>query len=903
MVQRRRLPLRAAAATLVAVVLGLAVPLGAAAQDPPWSANPAVDQRAQAILSQMTLEEKIDLVTGVINPNNPFFNNGNERLGVPPLGAQDGPVGVRLGGGSSGNPAPHNGKATLLPSGTALASTFDTDRAFQYGRVLGVEAFRSRSNMMLAPTTDVLRNPFNPRAWETFSEDPLLTGELGAADTAGIQSVPGVGASVKHYALNTQEHRRQTVNAVVDERTLEELYVRPFETVVGKAHPASVMCAFTSVNGVDACSSTDLLTSILKGRLGFKGFVMTDYQANLETVESANAGLDLDMPGVNPGENGATAISGSTVWAGKLLQAVQSRQVSEAKMDDKVLRILRAMIGVGMFEHPPTLEDLPVQEHGQFAREASAAGTVLLKNRHRTLPLTNRRLRSIAVIGPQTDIAWRGAGSAVVNPAYEVSPLDAIRERAGDDVEILTAEGVEPIGGSTVFAATPPVPRSFLAPPGGQPGEGLRGEYFASTDLSGAPVATITDPIAARAQGFYLFLPAPTPGLPVAPQAGSIRWTGTLTAPTTGNYRFNLTAFGTARAFLDGELLAEMGPSQHVGHPDERTFDLRLRAGERHDIRIEYLANSPEHTSQFGFLFGAQVSFGWVHGPNQVAPRIREAAATAGRADAAIVFARTFESEGFIDRATLELPNDQAQLIREVARRNPRTTVVLQTGGAVATRSWATAPEATLENWFGGEEQGHAIADVLWGDVNPSGSLPITLPRRDRETPITFRDDPVQYPEVNDRTEYKEGIFVGYRGHQEFRLPVGYPFGHGLSYTAFRYSRLSAPRTTVTPGTGDIRVRFTITNTGRRPGTEIAQVYTGRLPTAIETSPRTLAGWARVTLDPGESRRVTVTLDPRAFQYWDVDADRWLAPSGVVRVRVGASVKNIRLRGAVRVGS
>ncbi len=884
------LPRSIAAAACAAVLLMLAVPLGASAQAPAWYENPAVDQRAQALVDQMTLEEKIDFVTGVINPQYPFYNNGIARLGIPALGAQDGPVGVRLPNDI------HGGKSTLLPSATSLASTFDKARATQFGRVLGVEAFKSGSSMSLAPSADVLRNPFNPRAWETFSEDPLLTGVMGAADTAGIQSVPGVGATVKHYALNTQEHRRQTVNAVVDERTLEELYLRPFDTMVREAHPASAMCAFTSVNGVDACSSTELLTSILKGRLGFKGFVQTDYQANLETVESANAGTDLDFPGVGTGENGATAFSGFTVWAGRLLQAVNNGQVSEATIDDKVLRILRAMIGLGMFDHPPVIEDLPVQEHGRLAREISAEGTVLLKNEKKALPLSNRGPRSLALIGPETDIAWRGGGSAVVSPAYEVTPLDAIRERAGDDVEILTADGVEPIGPATVFAATPPVPRTFLAPPGGQPGEGLRGEYFGSTDLSGAPITTIIDPIAARTQGFYTFLPAPTPGLPDAPGAGSIRWSGTLTAPTTGNYRFELSAFGSARAWLDGKQVADLGPSAHVGHPDKAFIDVRLEAGKSHDIRIEYRANSPEHTSQFGFLFGAQVSFGWVHGATEVAPRIREAAEVAGKADAAIVFARTLESEGFIDRASLELPNDQAQLIREVARRNKRTIVVLQTGGAVATGSWAAAPEAVLQNWFGGEEQGNAIADILWGDVNPSGSLPITLPRSDDETPITFRNDPEQYPEVDDRTEYKEGVFIGYRGHDEFRIPVGYPFGHGLSYTKFRYSRLEVPRQPQTPGAG-IPVSFTVTNKGARRGTEIAQVYSGKLKAPVDTAPKQLAGWARVTLAPGESRRVTVTLDPKAFSYWGSYTHRWITPGGRVPIYVGGSSRDISLTG------
>ena len=209
---------------------------------------------------------------------------------------------------------------------------------------------------------------------------------------------------------------------------------------------------------------------------------------------------------------------------------------------------------------------------------------------------------------------------------------------------------------------------------------------------------------------------------------------------------------------------------------------------------------------------------------------------------------------------------------------------------------------AILENWFGGEEQGHAVADVLWGDVNPSGSLPITFPQSDQQTPITVRGDEEQYPGVNDRTEYREGVFIGYRGHQEFNLSPRWPFGHGLSYTAFGFSRLQTPSRVQRPESSQVQVSFTLRNRGRRRGTEIAQVYVGRLPTnAVRTPKRVLAGWAKATLDPGESRRVTATLDRRAFQYWDVNADRWVTPRGRVRIMVGSSVEDIELRGAVRI--
>jgi beta-glucosidase len=324
-----------------------------------------------------------------------------------------------------------------------------------------------------------------------------------------------------------------------------------------------------------------------------------------------------------------------------------------------------------------------------------------------------------------------------------------------------------------------------------------------------------------------------------------------------------------------------------------------LVAGQARDVRIDYQANSPNQT----FLIGAGIKFGWVHAADVVAPNIQAAARAARRSDVAIVFARTYESEGFIDRPSLQLPYDQGQLIREVARRNRRTIVVLQTGGPVTTAEWDRRVPAILENWFGGQEQGHSIADVLWGDVNPSGSLPVTFPRSDQQTPITFRGDPLQYPEVNDQTHYQEGVFIGYRGYQKYGLAPRWPFGLGLSYTTFRYSGLQVPRGPQTPGTGDLQVRFTLTNTGHRRGTEIAQVYVGTLPTsAVDTPAKQLAGWARATLNPGASQRVTVTLDRRALSYWDVGTHQWVTPSGRVRILVGASSADTRLSSAITVG-
>ena len=824
----------------------------------------------------MTLEEKVDMMHGELTGG--LYNAPIARLGIPALVTANGSAGVRIAiTGANG------GRATQLPSGMALAATWDPGIAEQHGRLTGAEAHSTGHNVQLAPVLDIARVAEAGRTFEGYGEDPLLSGTMGAASIRGIQASPVV-STVKHYNLYTQETFRQTGgNAVVDERTLQEIYVRPFAIALRDGHPGSVMCAFNRINGVSACENDVLLNQVLKTQLGFQGWVMSDYLADFSTVPAALAGLDQEMPGnFNPDTS-----PGDCRFCGPLLDAVRAGQVPQSRIDDAVLRILREMFLHGLFDTPAVVQALPEAEDGATARSIAEQAMVLLKNDRSVLPLGSATT-SIAVIGADADAVVTGGGSSVVAPTYTVSPLQAIQARAGADAVVQHSPGADPVTAAALLPGPDPVPSDFLAPPDGQ-GRGLRAEYFLNKDFSGAPTIDRTDPYAAINGGFFLladFGNNRSPHFPASPQSlndgSSIRWSGTLTAPVAGSYQLALTSTGSSRLFVDGaEVLSTSTPAEL---PTTNTVAVDFEAGSAHDVRIEFVDDSPRDIVDAGPRF----KFGWTPPAGVIAPQARAAADLARTSQAAVVLVRDYGSEGG-DKPHLRLPNGQAELIRQVAAANPNTIVVLNAGGAVQTSDWDGAVPAVLHAWYGGQEQGSAIARILFGDVNPSGKLPITMPVDDAQTPTST---PGQFPGVNKEARFTEGIFVGYRGYEQFNIKPQYPFGHGLSYTTFDYSNLRTSPTSVT---------VNVANSGRVAGSEVVQVYAGSVSAPVPTAPKSLAGFAKVVLQPGQSQDVTIALDPQSMSYWDVATHAWVAPAGTIPILVGASSADIRLNGSVQV--
>ncbi|WP_163567915.1 glycoside hydrolase family 3 C-terminal domain-containing protein [Fodinicola feengrottensis] len=657
--------------------------------------------------------------------------NGIPRLGIPPQLLSDGPAGVR-----DGTPA------TSLPAPVSLAAaSFDQNLAHQYGAVMGDEAARRGYEALYSPMVNIVRIPNGGRNFETLGEDPALAGSIGTGEVAGIQSQQ-VAAQVKHFAANNQEDGRTTTSSDVDERTLHEIYLPAFEDTVknGKAW-SLMMCAYNKVNGTYACENYPLLHDVLKDDWNFDGVVGSDYPATHSTVASAQAGLDQEF-------------GGSTYYS-QLAAAVRAGQLAKSVLDDHARRVVRMMFRAGLFDNTRPTGAPDVNAHAAFARQAATDGSVLLKN-NGALPFSAAATKSVAVIGPYGNTVPAGGGSSRVTPYHTVTPVQGITDRLGAGAKVSYTLG------SSGSSAAPPIPASAFTH--------LSGAYFANQTLSGDPVVTRDDPQV----DFDWGQGAPADGLPV--DHFSARWTGTLTAPSTGAYTVGLTSDDGSRLYVDGKLVIDNWRDQAA---NTETAVLNLTAGEAHQVKVEYYENGGD----------ASVSLGWTL-PGAQDPEILAAVAAAKAADVAVVVVGEISSEGS-DRTTLSLPGTQDALVDAVTKANPRTVVVLNNGGPVL-MPWLTSAPAVLEMWYPGEEDGNALAAMLFGDREPGGRLPVTFPTDAAHTPIA---GPPQYPAQDGHYVYSEKLNVGYRWYDATGTAPLFPFGFGLGYTTFAYSGLQ-----VSPG-------------------------------------------------------------------------------------------------------
>lgn len=863
------------------------------------------EERVERHLAEMTLEDKVAFVTGDLDWNYGFFSRGDERLGLPNLQMADGPAGVRINKGDV-----HDGRATQLPAPIALAATWDPALAAEYGAVVGVECRATDHNVSLGPAVDIARVPLGGRTFESFGEDPLLQSWIGVAVVRGIQA-QGVQACAKHYAINNQEDHRSSVDAVIDERTMRELYLPSFEALIRDGEVASMMGSFNRVNGEYACENPALLRGVLRDDLGFRGWIMSDYGANHSTASAANAGLDQEQP--NEG-----------FWGSQLLAAVQSGEVAEGVIDEKVRNILRPLIGLGQLEDPVGVADFDEDAHHEVAQRIAESGMVLLGN-DGLLPLAG--VRTVALIGPDVDAASaQGGGSSQVRGTRSVSPADGLRRALGDDVEITVVHGSDPVTPGALLPGPDAIGSSFFRTPDGE--VGLRAEYWTNTDFWGDPFLVRTDGQIELLLGFHNFPGFNASSARFTPLPGelngrmSVRYSGTLVVPVTGDYTFAVTSLGTYSFTLDGTFVARSGadaaeaplvagsdvidltggeaensaPAAETpygwggdgsdGNPSVDEVTVRLQAGREYRLRLEYQA---DHPSQ-GFLLGAKLRLGWVPPVGVFAPAVAHAAEVAAASDVAVVVVRSYEAEAD-DRPGLNLPGGQDDLIRAVIAANPRTAVVLMTGAPIDVTRWGGEPAALLQAWFPGQAQGDALARVLTGAVEPAGRLPLTLPLSLDQTPAAQART---YPGVDGRVFYDEGVFVGYRGFDAHELIPAYPFGHGLGYTTWEFEDL-----VVEGGAGaDAGAAvITVRNTGDRAGSTVVQVYAGDVQAPVPMPPQQLAGFAKVHLEPGASERVRVPIPRRSVSYFDVESHGWIAATGTAEVRVGASSRDIRAVG------
>ena len=805
----------------------------------------------EELLRQMTLQEKVAMLSGT----NDWYTVPVERLGIPSLKMTDGPNGARGAGGFASDV-----KAACFPAGISLASTWNTDLLERVGHGLAREAKMKGARILLAPTVNIQRSPLGGRNFECFSEDPYLTARLAVAYIQGLQS-EGVGASLKHYVCNDEEFERFTLSSEVRERVLREIYLQPFQTAVREAQPWTIMASYNLVNGVPVSESTYLLTEVLRHQWGYEGVVESDWFLSVKsTAPSVNAGLDLEMP--------------SPRWRGELLlAAVQRGEVEESTIDTSVRRVLQLLVKAGLFEHseimPEQALDLP--EHRALIRQAAAEGCVLLKNKQQVLPLQREHLTSIAVIGPNAKVAQiMGGGSAQVNVHYAITPLEGIANTVGEQISVRYEQGC------TNHKYQPLLDMSLLFA-GTQGSEhGLAIEYFNNSDMSGTPVSQET-----KTTSELMWFGEIPKG--VDPQQFSLRATGHLTPRETGDYTFGLVSAGRGRFSVDGrEVIDNWSQPKAMGDflgAEETQGSLTLEAGGTYLLTFEY-AKSQES------LLG-MVRLGCL--PPQPADAIERASTLAATSDVAIVcvgFGGDWQSEGF-DRPSMDLPGKQDALVEQVAAANSRTIVVLNTGSPI-TMPWIDKVAAVVQAWYPGQECGNAIADVLFGDTNPSGKLPQTFPVRLEDTP-TYLD----FPGENGKAYYGEGLFVGYRYYDKKKIAPLFPFGFGLSYTTFDYGRLSLNAQEIGPD-DTCNVSVEITNTGQRMGKEVVQLYIRDQQASLQRPEKELKAFAKVQLEPSEHKMVTLSINRDALAYYDDLTHEWVAEAGKFEVLVGASSQDIR---------
>ena len=841
--------------SLILFIIGLcgrATAAGKAESTPLYkNQNAPVEQRINDLLPRMTLEEKITMIHGDPNAGTGMDTKSIPRLGIPKISTTDGPHGVRWD------------VTTAFPTGVTIASTWNQALIEKVGVAIGRETLARGRNTILGPCVNIHRVPFGGRNFESYSEDPYLAGRIAVGYIKGVQS-QNVIATPKHYAANNQEWDRGTVSAEMDERTLQEIYLPQFKAAITEGGAWSIMCSYNLVNGTHACENKHLLTDILKNDWGFKGFAMSDWGAVHSTVETAMAGLDLEMP---TGQYTSDA----------LLKAVKDGKVPESVIDDKVRRILRAMFTTGIFDRKVYVDESWVDSpaHRAIALQVAREGIVLLKNKGNMLPLTRKKTRTLAVIGPNAKVArLGGGGSSSLTSSYRVSPLEGILKEAGDDIKIRYAAGCD----LHLPDDYEVIPSTYLIPEGDVTGEhGLLAEYFAGIAPSGKPIATRVD----KQIDFNWESNAPAPGL--GNRNFSARWRGSLIPPVSGTYKLTVIGDGITQLLING--VPKIHNWSTRGGNQGKSASIELKAGESYDIRFEYINSGGDATAKLGWMMPGRSS-------------VADAAKIARESDAAIVVVgldNTFEGEGH-DRTNedIGLPGLQNKLIEEVVAANPKTIVVMINGTPLKMDRWINKVPAIVEAWYPGEEGGRAIAEVLFGVVNPSGKLPVTFPHSWEECPAYGN-----YPGKDGKVYYKEGIFIGYRYYDKKGIEPVFPFGYGLSYTEFKYSNLKINPVKMGPNDKTAEVSLVVKNTGSREGKEVVQLYVRDIEASVERPVRELKGIKKIHLDPGESKKVVFQIDRSALSFFDPKKMQWVAEPGQFEIQMGSSSRDIRVKGAL----
>jgi len=794
-----------------------------------------IEKKIDDLLQRLTLEDKISLIAGT-----GFASREIAEYGIPEFKMADGPLGVRWD------------QSTAFPAGISLAASWDPKITERVGIAIGKETKAKGRDVILAPCVNIARLPMGGRNFESFGEDPFLASRMAVSYIKGVQS-ERVAATVKHFAVNNQEHERMTVDVQVSERALREIYFPAFKAAVQEAGVLCVMSAYNKVNGFYASENDFLLKDVLKEEWGFNGLVMSDWGAVHSDLPTFRGGLDLEMP------------DGKYLNNENLLTGLESGDLSVQTLDDKIRRLLRVMFHLDLLENPHTKDTAAVStgEIRKTALDASLAGIVLLKNENNILPLNSARIKKLAVIGPNAANARTGGGgSSLVSPSYEISPLEALRKEF-PDAEILYAQGVILDGDQN------PVPSEYLSGKNGS-GTGIRAEFFQNIELAGEPVLVRED----RQINFQWH--SGSPDERIENENYSIRWTGYLTPPVSGEYTLSVTSDDGIRLYIEGKNIIDDWNDHAM---ESRTAKAVFEAGKNYDFVLEYY----ERKGDAGCILQWQQ------------PGIdltQEAILAARDADAVLYFGGTsfnYESEGK-DRDDLYLPEGQDDLITALSEVNKNTIVLLNIGSPVIMNQWINAVPGLIIGWFGGSETGSALSKVISGVYNPGGKLPVTFP-------VSYEDCSAYstYKSQTDITSYSDDIFVGYRHFDAKDIRPLFNFGYGKSYTEFALSA-PFPAKKVYAAGENILLKCKVKNTGSIAGSEVVQIYVSAPGKEISRCRKELKSFSKVFLQPGEEKEIVFEINTDELRYYDETKSAWKLEPGDYTIFAGNSSRKEDLK-------
>ena len=810
--------------------------------------------KLKKVISNLSLEQKVSLLSGFDNWHTPDI----KKYGIPKIKMSDGPNGVR--GDSSTKQS-----SACFPSPILLGATWNEKLIKKIGSATGEEALFKDVDVLLAPTINLHRHPLGGRHFECYSEDPILTSKIACAYVSGVQS-KGVAACLKHFAGNDTEYERHLVSSNIDEKTLRELYLYPFEMGIKKAKAKVVMSAYNKVNNIYCSSHDELINKILKKEWKFDGYVVSDWGAALETVDNANGGLDLEMPGP------------AKTWGKNLVDAVKAGLVEEKKIDEKVKRILTVAKFTDRFNRKRISErSIDKKSHRKLIKKTAIEGMVLLKNED-VLPLDRNKISNIALIGPNVkDSQIIGGGSAGLNPHYEIHPLEGVSNFLKDEkVKIHYAKGCH------VDKYLPAFEKDICYVQGKKE-KGFEVEFFRGKNFDGEPIErkVLNGNRFWALQGFAReFLDEKE-----RPEL-SVKFSTTYKPSISGEFEFEVFSIGLSRIKINGKELVDNWSSQKKGEAffgfacAPKRNKIKLTKGKEYLVEVEYEFEGRFPAIQFGCR------------PPDPKNLLEEAVKIAKQSDAVVLVVGTnsdWETEGN-DRKGLGLPSDQDVLIKKVLAANKNSVLVLNTGSPVS-MPWIKSCPAILQTWFPGQEFGNALAEILFGKESPSGKLPTTYPKKLSDTPAYSC-----YPGKNLQMDYKEKLLLGYKWYEKKKIEPLFPFGHGLSYSKFELKKVSLLKKK-----HEIKIKVKLKNIGNFSTFETVQCYLERKAVKADTPKKKLVDFKKLKVTKDKSKKLTLKVSKRDLSEWDVKKSKWEIARGDYIIHVGTSVRDISITEEIKI--